>query len=493
MALRKLDPERIYVADIESDGLIPDMTRVHLITCGALRSTETLVFRQNEDDNFIEAGLRHLMDMAQEGWIIAFHNGIGFDYPAIRKLYPWFELPDGSLFDSLVYVRLKYPDMMKRDAKLVAKGTLPGNLRGRHSLEAWGYRANVMKGEYTGDPAIADEKERKRRKWERWNQSMEDYAVQDIVATRATIELTKPWDYAAEAIDIEHEVAWIICRQERRGFAFDELAAADLYGTLAQQQGDLRRDLELNTPPQCTRDGKPLTPKRDNVARGYTGGAPLSKLKWTPFNPTSRQQVATLLKLRHGWVPEKFSDNGDPAIDESVLGALDYPEAKPLTLLFTLAKRTGMIAEGDQAWLKVVRGGRIFGRVNSNGAVTGRMTHMQPNVAQVPKVGSLYGKECRALFIAGVGLVLVGADASGLELRMLAHYTARWDGGAYAKAVVEGKESEGTDVHSLNCKALGFDPQKIYQIGGKQAKGRDIAKTFIYAFLGPKGLRGFTR
>jgi DNA polymerase I-like protein with 3'-5' exonuclease and polymerase domains len=79
--------------------------------------------------------------------------------------------------------------------------------------------------------------------------------------------------------------------------------------------------------------------------------------------------------------------------------------------------------------------------------------------------------------------VLVGVDLSGLELRCLGHFMARYDGGAYAKIVVEGSAKDWTDVHSVNCRALGFDPKEIYIVGGKQVKGRDIAKTFIYAWM----------
>jgi DNA polymerase I-like protein with 3'-5' exonuclease and polymerase domains len=193
--------------------------------------------------------------------------------------------------------------------------------------------------------------------------------------------------------------------------------------------------------------------------------------------------IADRLKAK-GWQPTEFTPGGDPKVDETILSQLPWDEAKVLAEHFLVEKRIGQIAEGDQAWLRLERNGRIHASVNTLGAVTRRCTHSNPNIAQVPKVGSPYGQECRALFLSTVSkVVLVGVDLSGIELRLLAHYMARYDGGAYAKAVVEGKSEDGTDVHSLNAKALGLDPRMVYFVFGKQAKGRDIAKTFIYAFL----------
>ena len=141
---------------------------------------------------------------------------------------------------------------------------------------------------------------------------------------------------------------------------------------------------------------------------------------------------------------------------------------------FLLIKRLGQLGDGRQGWLKVERGGRIHGSCNTNGAVTGRATHAYPNVAQVPSLGAPYGKECRSLFTVGKGNVLVGVDVSGLELRCLAHYMAKYDGGAYGETVVNG------DIHTVNQKAAGLET-------------RSLAKTFIYAFLYGSGVANLGR
>jgi len=155
-------------------------------------------------------------------------------------------------------------------------------------------------------------------------------------------------------------------------------------------------------------------------------------------------------------------------------------------------KRIGQVAEGNEAWLRhVQKDSRVRGRVNTNGAVTGRMTHSKPNMGQVPSGKSEYGHECRQCWTVPPGKKLVGADADALELRDLAGYLAIYDEGAYIKTVLEGDKSQGTDMHSVNCRALGMDP-KAYVFGAET--GRDVAKTWFYAFIygaGPEKL-GYT-
>ena len=188
-----------------------------------------------------------------------------------------------------------------------------------------------------------------------------------------------------------------------------------------------------------------------------------NKTKTILFNPGSRKQIAERL-LDLGYELPVESDATTPKVDEAVLRSIDHPFAEVLCDYLLVTKRLGQLAEGNQAWLKLEKNGRIHGRVNTNGAVTGRCTHQNPNVAQVPACRAEYGEECRELFRAGDGYRLVGCDAAGLELRMLAHYLAFYDGGAYAKTVIEG------DIHTLNQEAAGLET-------------RDQAKTFIYAFL----------
>ena len=284
---------------------------------------------------------------------------------------------------------------------------------------------------------------------------------------------------------IETQTASILARQERHGFLFDEKKAVQLYGVLAQRRAELEVEVRKVFKPMYLRDGSPkeslMVPKRDSKQYGYAEGAAFTKVKLTEFNLTSRDHVAHWLKSYYGWVPTEFTNDGKPKVDDDVISALPYAEAKPLKDYFMVAKRIGQIAEGNKAWLKLVRkDGRMHGRVNTNGAVTGRMTHMDPNMGQVPSGKSEYGHECRELYMVPKGKKLVGCDADALELRDLAGYMAIYDGGEYIKTVLEGDKSKGTDMHSVNCRALGLNP--IAAVFGTET-GRDVAKTWFYAFI----------
>ena len=189
------------------------------------------------------------------------------------------------------------------------------------------------------------------------------------------------------------------------------------------------------------------------------------KTKSIPFNPGSRDQIAARFIEKYQWKPRKFTPSGKPVIDEEVVSDMVYPEAQPIGEYLSVTKLRGQLAEGPQAWLKQVRtDGRMHGRIHTLGTVTRRCSHSHPNIAQVPTSQKPYGARCRALFHAPPGYQVVGADASGLELRCLAHYLHRWDGGEYATVVTQG------DVHTTNQEAAGLPT-------------RDLAKTFVYAYL----------
>jgi len=253
-------------------------------------------------------------------------------------------------------------------------------------------------------------------------------------------------------ITLEHRVAQILTEQELHGWHFDESAAREL-------ESSLRRELEGIT--QLLRNRYPLiadrefTPKRVNRTTGYVAGAPLTKLK--EFNPGSRDHIAWIMKNHHGWVPDKETASGKTAIDEVVLKDIGTEEALQFYRCLELTKQLGMLSEGKNAWLKLVRNDRIHHNcsVSTN---THRCAHRNPNLAQVPSDLSF-----RKLFRASPGNVMVGADLAGIELRMLAHYLARYDGGRYGHVLLNG------DIHQENADKIGIS--------------RRLVKTVTYAFL----------
>lgn len=474
MNLPTRPPLRVALFDLETDGLLEQVSQVHVMAVRCLATGKLRVFREHQ----MQEGLSYLDTFDQ----LVGHNIIKYDIPVLTKLYGY-NRHWSALRDTMVLSRLIWPDIVKWDLdRRNNPGVFfPGQLTGRYSLEAWGHRMGNHKDGYEGDPLIADPIRRKAQKWLLWNQAMEDYCIQDLSVTQSLWEriLAKQW--AEESVNLETQVAYILARQERYGFLFDQKAAAELYGTLVQRKMTLEQQLQEVFKPLEVNDGPPLIPKRDNARYGYKKDVPFQKRKVLVFNPGSRDHITMWLKLMRGWVPTEFTDDGKAKVDETVISKLPYPEAAPLKEYLLVAKRIGQIAEGKEAWLRNVKAdGRMHGSVNTMGTVTGRMSHSGPNMGQVPAAYSPYGPECRALFIVPKGKKLVGCDADALELRDLAGYMAFYDGGTYIEAVLHGDKKNGTDTHSMNAKALGLDPKGTYFDG---ESGRDIAKTWFYAFI----------
>jgi DNA polymerase-1 len=439
--------------DIEANGFLETVSKVHCLVI--IENGKVSRYNSRGKGGGIEAGLRRMMESSGVGSVA--HNGIKYDLAVLSKLYPWFKVDESKVVDTLVLSRLMFTNLFDTDPELIKRGKLPPKLIGKHSLEAWGFRVGEYKTEYTGG-------------FEEWNQEMEDYCEQDVHTLVKVHQHFLKYEYSPKAVELEHQVALIVARQERRGFSFDLKGAVDLYAHLSKERIKIERELRDTFKPFYLKDGKEFTPKADSKKYGYVAGCPLSKVKLTEFNPGSRDHISGRLRILRGWRPTEFTNDGKPKVDDAVLGQLPYPEAKLLATYMMLNKRIGQIAEGDQAWLKLERNGALHGGVITNGAVTGRMTHAHPNLAQVPAVYSPYGSECRALFKPRPGMVLVGADASALELRCLAGYMAPFDGGEYIRVVVEGRKEDGTEIHTVNMKAL-------------EIESRDWAKTWFYAFI----------
>lgn len=445
--------------DLEANGLLDTVSRIHCLGYATETGGVGLATRTEVSE---------ILDMWRlGGYTLVGHNIICYDLPALQKTFSY-QHPPARVIDTLVLARFIFPDTAPEDDKLVLRGKLPGRLIGSHSLEAWGYRLGCYKGDYTGG-------------WEAYSEEMGEYCKQDVEVTRKLYFHCMAQAPAQEAVELEHQVQTIIQRQVRHGVCFNVDRAIELNAEMSDKLVHLERDLKETFgvwfQPSKTREGvvKTWTPARDNARLGYTAGAELTPVELVEFNPGSRAHITKVL-LDAGWVPEKFTDAGNPKVDEEVLAEVDHPHVKKILAYLLVKKRLGQLSDGDNGWLKLVKRGRIHGSVNTNGAVTGRMTHAAPNLAQVPSVKKgkndageevvLYGEaggwgyEMRDLFTVPAGKRLIGCDASGLELRMLAHYMGRYDDGAYGQEVVSG------DIHTANQKAAGLPT-------------RGNAKTFI--------------
>ena len=375
------------------------------------------------------SGLQKYLDNCD---LIIMQNGINFDAPILRKVWN-VTMRLSQVSDTLVLSRLLSP-----------------SLEGGHSLDAWGTRLGFPKGDFKDwDGGLTEE--------------MITYCVQDTLVTAKLYDhLIKELNskgFSQRSIELEHNVQAIITKQEVNGFKLDQRNALQLLSELKTKLDAIEVEMQVIFPAkvESNRISKLNKPLNDIVK---------------PFNPGSRKQIGERL-IERGWKPSKFTETGQPIVDEVTLADSVIPEAKAIAEYLMLQKRIGQI----DSWLNELKeDGRVHGRVITNGAVTGRMTHRDPNMAQVPNSGSPYGEECRNLWIVEKGYKLVGIDASGLELRMLAHYM---NDDEYTHEIIQG------DIHWKNTISLGFYSKGTLRDKKDQGheQARSKAKTFIYAFL----------
>ena len=419
------------VFDIEANGFEP--TLVWCIAAYVLESKQMITWAGDELQEF-NSWLKDQGDCEVIG-----HNIIGYDIPVLKKLLGT-DFSKCKVTDTLVMSRLASPSR-----------------EGGHSLDNWGKTLGQHKGDFNDFTAYSDDM---------LEYCKQDVTVNELVYQRLLHELR---DYGSESIDLEHRVQGIISQQIKTGWLLDQEKAFLLLAELKEKKYDLEDEVHQTFKPLPTFI-KEVTPKikKDGtysiVGLKFLGDewktavAEFSRIDFPVFNLGSRQQIGRHLQY-FGWKPKTFTETGQPIVDESVLRDVKgIPEAALIGEYLMIQKRIAQV----QSWLDAVKDdGRVHGYVNPNGAVTGRMTHSSPNMGQVPAVYSPYGKQCRDVWTVPKGYKLVGMDASGLELRMLAHYMNDED---YTNEILNG------DIHTANQLAAGLDT-------------RDQAKTFIYAFL----------
>jgi len=420
------------VFDIETDDL--KATKIHCLVAQDANSGE--IFK------FPPSNLQEGYELLSKADRLIGHNIIGFDIPMVEK-FAGIKLRDKELIDTLVLSRLFNPTR-----------------EGGHSLEKWGYKLGLSKIDFED--------------YQNYSTQMLDYCVRDVQLNTLVYNSLRNESkgFSKQSIELEQDVARIIKQQEENGFMFDMESALVLLAELREKSQQIEDEVHSTFKPKWV-DDKLVTPyiKKDGdlSKRGLTDDEyqrcidtnnfePFMRQTLQEFNLGSRKQIGEYL-VDFGWKPERFTPTGQPIVDEKTLSEVTHiREAKLIADFLLIQKR---IAQVD-SWVEAVQeDGRVHGFVIPNGAITGRMTHRSPNMAQVPSVHSPYGLECRACWIVDEGNVLLGVDASGLELRMLAHYM---NDETYIKEILDG------DIHTANQRAA-------------KLKSRNQAKTFIYALM----------
>ncbi|KQV99980.1 DNA polymerase [Rhizobacter sp. Root1221] len=435
--------------DLETDGLLRELTRIWVMAIGDSETGEIVTYTDHDPNHpSLAEGISRMHAHAAAGGEFIGHNTIGFDRKALFKVTGWL-MPLKLCKDTMVMARLRNPE------------------RVNHKLESWGIELGILKDLYDGG-------------WDEYSEAMRSYNAQDIVVTKALYERVKVVETWGSSCELEHSVCYLIDLQMENGFMLDIRAAMLLAAEIEQERQRLGADLQRMFPPiyvgvetkrpKRTQKRKVLCDWGTYVAE-YTQDAEFTSIALQEFNPGSEYHVSRRLFDRYGW-KAPLTDKGNPNITEAVLKKLDYPETETLIRFGREDKRWTQLAKPKKkdgtggGWIHHADDeDRVHGYVNSNGAVTGRMTHNRPNSANIDKDASM-----RALWISKIGWVLVGCDAEGLELRMLAHYLAKYDGGELTRQLLEGDKSLGTDAHSVNRK-------------NTDLFSRDGAKTLLYGSL----------
>jgi DNA polymerase-1 len=445
-----------YIVDLETDGLLQEVTKIHCISVVDLNSSWSKLYLEKDVAEFIKL----IDDPSVE---LIGHNIFNYDLKVIEKLFGWKPHKEQKIHDTFILAQLLFSDLKNDDKNNT--GTWSGKIftkagTGSHSLRSWGQRIHQYKGEYDGG-------------WECYNDAMGSYCIQDTYTTKGLFQFLQSQIpnklLTTEAIELEYSIAPILARQQAYGVLFDQGKARELLDKLTARLVEVRWELQAIFKPRYVSKGE-FVPKRNDKNKGYVAGRAFTKIAIEEFNPGSRIQIVSRLKQQFNWNPEEFTEAGNVKMNEDIIDALPFKELMPLKEYLTITKRISQLETGAQAWLnKIGKDGRIRGGIMQNGTSTGRMSHWAPNLAQVPSNDSLYGKECRELFTVPNSKVMLGVDADALEMRCLAGYLTKLDNGRFLASLLSGTKEAGTDPHSINADAMGIP--------------RDVAKTVFYAWL----------
>lgn len=475
--------KKLIGLDIEANGLRPD--KIWCISCKDFETNERFRFRPKTPYSGhidFQDQFREFVHSYNEGNLVFIgHNILAYDLYWINKLME-LNIHYKSVIDTLVLSRLFRPVSPPFGV------SCPDDRRGGHSLEAWGERLGFPKFEFDD--------------WSKFSEEQMEYCDRDVDVLQAVyfhLIDKESEGFSQESIRLEHKVAWLLAQQERNGFYLDKREAKSLYEDTTLLLEEMKEKLLKLFPPvkvlksiyqvKYKKDGeihsvskRILQQHKDDPSLDIEEVIPNEEyklFKYKTFNPQSSKQIGERL-LSLGWEPQKRTPKGAPATDKATLfDAIETLLDKNASLeSLRCLSEYNIVADRQgkaEKWLSLVEeDGRVHGRINPIGAGTHRCSHYNDNMANIAKViydsegkplkglEGKFGWESRACWsVPSKEKVLVGADASGIQLRALAHYM---NDPVYTKKLVS------DDIHVVHQKAAGLPD-------------RPTAKTFIYAWL----------
>lgn len=457
------------VFDIETDGLLDDVTKIHCIAL-KIGGTEELY-----SGSQIPIALEKIQRW--KGLVIG-HNICSFDLPALKKLVPNFKLhSEATIIDTLLLGCILDPEA------------------GILSLENWGEKLGI-------------EQKVQHEDWSVYTHGMGRRCQSDCrINEKAFQHLANKEHYAlvAEALNLEQQVALIHASQSQYGVKFDIPKAIAFMKQLDKEKAQVEERVVKAGPwkgiiPAVakkrqeeyrseTHDG--IWPWRKDgaytkVTERWFEGTKLpegayNKVTFEPFNPNNDEEVREVL-LGLGWRPTEWNTVRDkmtgevrvtsPKLTEDSFHTLPEGLGQDIALFNTLSHRRSWLLgkkKTSGALTKIRSDGRISSQAFTCGTNTSRYRH-QGAVCNIPRVTTKYGREMRELFCVPKGRKQVGVDLSGIEARMLAHFLLN---GNYTKAKETAalilSPDKKNDFHSFNAKQWGVS--------------RDIAKNTLYALM----------
>lgn len=419
------------VFDIEADGFLETATRVHCLSIASENSSDGWTYEHFTDASDEYRSINTGLVLLAEANNIVAHNGIAYDLPVLRKVLGMV-ISSRKVIDTLVLSRLAQPER-------------PGG----HSLANWGENFGVPK------PVHED--------WSKWSPEMAHRCTEDVrINVRVYEELKGMYQAMPEAVDIEHKCAISIHDMCETGIAFDVEGAYRLLDDMLSE-AEQQRSVVDELMPWVYKPKGPAKSLKKAANRAHWGhgqleaGVPFQEVQHVKLSVGSRQDVVRYLRDKYDWKPQQLTKTGQPVVGDEVLRELPWPEAKTLADYFKTVKVLGYLnGEPNKAgrgggWLHHVKPtGRIHASFIPLTAVTGRPSCVSPNLQQVPTDARV-----RRLFGPRPGWKMVGVDADGQELRCLGHYLSRYDGGDYAREVVDG------DIHTRVQHLIGFNSRGI--------------------------------